>query len=190
VVTDATVYEGGGYHPCKTTIRVRLRETGRSMVADGYRIELRSEGSSYDVEMAIHGLVECTGKGTQTVSDPKAQSAILLGPKSSTYHLILSRAFFSFTCGGRLLLGERSLRRAAGIGKEPATTSFDPSNLEASDPQVRYLKRNGTLMRGSFTANRELDAGPPWPRNLYKYEYKVSWEICRGDSYCSGAKGT
>jgi hypothetical protein len=181
VVTDATVYEGGGYHPCKTTIRVRLRETGRSMVADGYRIELRSEGSSYDVEMAIHGLVECTGK---------AQSAILLGPKSSTYHLILSRAFFSFTCGGRLLFGERSLRRAAGIGREPAITSFDPSNLEASDPQVRYLERNGTLMRGSFAANRELDAGPPWPRNLYKYEYKVSWEICRGDSYCSGAKGT
>jgi hypothetical protein len=55
---------------------------------------------------------------------------------------------------------------------------------------MRYLERNGTLMRGSFTANRELDAGSPWPRDLYQYEYRVSWEICQGGSHCSSAKAT
>lgn len=185
VVTEATVHEGGGYHPCKTTIRVRLREIGRSRLAGGDRVDLRSEGTTYDVEMAVHGLVECTGKGSQTVSDTAAQSAILRGPKSSPYHLILSRAFFSFTCGGRRLLGEKSLGRAVAIGREPEITTFDPSNLETADPQVRYLEQNGTRMSGSFTTTRQLDAGPPWPRNLYTYDYKVAWEICQGGSYCS-----
>jgi hypothetical protein len=175
VVAEGTVHESGGYHPCKTTIRVRLREVTRTAVAGGYRVELVNDRSSYDVEMAIHGLAECTGRGAELVSDDEAQSAFLFGAKSPAYHLVMPRAFFGFTCGGLRL---KTRGRAVEIGKEPPVP-LDPDELETSDPEPRYLERNGTLMRGSFATQKERVIGPPSPQNVFRYDYKVTWEIHR-----------
>jgi hypothetical protein len=40
-------------------------------------------------------------------------------------------------------------------------------------------------MTGSFTTSRQVTVGRQSPQNIYRYDYKVRWEICRGAFYCS-----
>src|SRR5712691_2160928 len=67
VIVDGMSHEPSGYHPYKTTIGLRLRESERVAVPGGFRVPLVSDGSVYDVVTSVHqteGPMLCSGSGT------------------------------------------------------------------------------------------------------------------------------
>jgi hypothetical protein len=185
VVAAAIIHEGGGEHPQKTTVHLRLVETSREQVAGGTRINLRSETTAYDVENAMHGLVDCVGKGHQTVSDKHPLAALLIGPGSTSYHLVVTRALYSFNCGGQVIHGDDSHGRMVGIGTTPPIdlgVLGHGTDVEVGDSQPRSLETGGATMKGAFTAHRHVTTGAH--NGVITYDYDVAWELCRGESFC------
>ena len=71
VIVDGMIYEPSGYHPYKTTISLRLRESERVAVAGGFRVPLVSDGSVYETVTSVHqteGPMLCSGTGTETLT--------------------------------------------------------------------------------------------------------------------------
>jgi hypothetical protein len=185
VVAAAIIHEGGGEHSQNTTVHLRLVETSREQVAGGTRINLRSENTAYDVENSMHGLVDCVGKGHQTVSDKHALSALLIAPGSTSYHLVVTRAFYSFNCGGQVIHGEDSHGRMLGIGTTPPIDLGllgHGTDVEVGDSQPRFLEVGGTRMTGAFKAHHRVNTGAQ--NAVITYDYDVAWELCRGESFC------
>lgn len=111
VIVDGMIYEPGGYHPYKTTINLRLRESERVAVAGGFRVPLASDGSVYEVVTSVHqtdGPKLCSDTGTETLS----------GRRSATWRRKAGSRHTTSRCR------ERSARsRAAGTARPGPTGS-------------------------------------------------------------------
>jgi len=169
VIVDGLIYEPGGYHPYKTTISLHLRESERVAVPGGFRVPLASDGSVYEVQTSVHqtnGPMLCSGTGTETHTGRSIGYVETKGGKA-TYHLALPRAFGAFACGRNHTTGADRFV-IIGLGDPEA------ADIETADTVVRALEAKGSLMKGTFRANKT--------RGPVRYEYDVSWSLTREPS--------
>lgn len=166
VVVDGMIYEPSGYHPYKTAISLRLRESERLAVAGGSRVPLVSDGSVFETVTSVHqreGLMLCSGTGTETLTGRTVGYLETKAGKTS-YHLALPRAFGAFACGRNHTTGaDRWV--VIGLGDPEA------ADIETADPLVRALEAGDRLMKGSFQSKKT--------RGVVRYEYNVSWTVTR-----------
>ena len=166
VIVDGMIYEPGGYHPYKSTINLRLRESEGVAVPGGLRVPLASDGSVYEVQTSVHqtnGPMLCSGTGTETLTARTIGYVETKGGKA-TYHLALPRAFGAFACGRNHTTGANRFV-IIGLGDPEA------ADIETADPVVRALEAGGSLMKGTFRASKT--------RGPVSYEYDVSWTVTR-----------
>jgi hypothetical protein len=164
VVVDGMIREPGGYHPYKTTLKMRLRELQRVAVPGGWRVTLASEGSFSDVVTSVHqesGLLLCSGTGTETLTGRIGYLETRTG--KTTYHLAIPRAFGAFACGGNRAIKRN---RVVVIGRGDP----EAAEIETADSVVRTLEPDGA-MKGSFRSSRTLEP--------VQYEYSVTWSLMR-----------
>jgi hypothetical protein len=166
VIVDGMIYEPGGYHPYKTTISLRLRESERVAVPGGLRVPLVSEGSVYEVVTSVHqtdGPMLCSGTGTETLTGRTVGYLETKAGKTS-YHLALPRAFGAFACGRNHTTGADRFV-IIGLGDPEA------ADIETADPVARALQAGESLMKGSFQARKT--------RGAVRYEYDITWSVTR-----------
>jgi hypothetical protein len=166
VIVDGMIHEPSGYHPYKTTIGLRLRESERVAVPGGFRVPLVSDGSVYDVVTSVHqteGPMLCSGTGTETLT---ARTVGYLETKrtKTSYHLALPRAFGAFACGRNHTTGADRFV-IIGLGDPEA------ADIETADTVVRALEAEGSVMNGSFQSTKT--------RGPVRYQYNVSWSVTR-----------
>jgi hypothetical protein len=169
VIVDGMIHEPSGYHPYKTTIDVRLRESQRVAVAGGSRVPLVSDGSVYQVQTSVHqtdGPMLCSGTGTETLAG-RTVGYVETKAGKATYHLALPRAFGAFACGRNHTTGANRFV-IIGLGDPEA------ADIETADTVVRALEAEGSLMKGTFRASKT--------RGPVSYEYDVSWSVTREPS--------
>jgi hypothetical protein len=166
VIVDGMIHEPSGYHPYKTTIGVRLRESQRVAVAGGFRVPLVSDGSVYEVQTSVHqtdGPMLCSGTGTETLTGLTIGYVETKAGKA-TYHLALPRAFGAFACGRNHTTGaDRWV--VIGVG------DLEAADIETADPLVRTLEAADSVMKGAFQSNKT--------RGAVRYQYSVSWSLTR-----------
>jgi len=166
VEVDGMIHEPGGYHPYLATITLRLREGRRLAIPGGFRVPLISEGSLNEVRTSVHqtdGPMLCSGTGTEPLP---ARAIGYLEAKAGrmTYHLAIPRAFGAFACGlNRAIKRDRVVVIGAG---DP-----EPAEIETVDSALRAVEREGSLMQGSFEAEKT--------RAPVTYHYKVTWSLAR-----------
>lgn len=166
VIVDGMIYEPGGYHPYKTTISLRLRESERVAVPGGFRVPLASDGSVYEVVTSVHqtdGPMLCSGTGTETLTG-RTIGYLETKAGKSTYHLALPRAFGAFACGRNKTTGAD---RIVIIGRGDP----EAADIEMADLVVRRLEAGASVMKGSFRSSKT--------RGPVRYEYDVSWSLTR-----------
>jgi hypothetical protein len=166
VIVDGMIHEPSGYHPYKTTIGLRLRESGPVAVQGGSRVPLVSDGSVYQVQTSVHqtdGPMLCSGTGTETLAG-RTVGYVETKAGKATYHLALPRAFGAFACGRNHTTGADRFV-IIGVG-DP-----EPADIETADPLVRALAAGDSLMKGSFQSKKT--------RGAVRYEYSVSWTVTR-----------
>lgn len=166
VIVDGMIYEPSGYHPYKTTIALRLRESESVAVPGGFRVPLVSDGSVYEVVTSVHqtdGPMLCSGTGTETLTG-RAVGYLETKAGKTSYHLALPRAFGAFACGRNHATGANRFV-IVGLGDPEA------ADIETADPLVRALEAGDSLMKGSFESKKT--------RGVVRYEYNVSWTVTR-----------
>ena len=166
VIVDGMIYEPGGYHPYKSTINLRLRESERVAVPGGLRVPLASDGSVYEVVTSVHqtdGPMLCSGTGTETLTG-RTVGYLETKDGKTRYHLALPRAFGAFACGRNHTTGADRFV-IIGVG-DPAA-----ADIETADPLVRALPAGESVMKGSFQSKKT--------RGVVRYEYNVSWTVTR-----------
>ena len=166
VIVNGMIYEPGGYHPYKTTIGLRLRESERVAVPGGFRVPLVSDGSLYTVQTSVHqtnGPMLCSGAGTEMLTG-RTIGYLETTAGKTTYHLALPRAFGAFACGRNHTTGANRFV-IIGLGDPEA------ADIETADPLVRALEADGSLMKGTFRSAKT--------RGPVRYEYNVSWSVTR-----------
>jgi len=166
VIVDGMIHEPSGYHPYKTTISLRLRESERVAVASGFRVPLVSDGSVFETVTSVHqteGPMLCSGTGTETLTGRTVGYLETKAGKTS-YHLALPRAFGAFACGRNHTTGaDRWV--VIGVG------DLEAADIETADPLVRALAGGDSVMKGSFHSKKT--------RGAVRYEYDVSWSLTR-----------
>jgi hypothetical protein len=166
VIVDGMIYEPGGYHPYKTTISLRLRESERVAVTGGFRAPLVSDGSVYETVTSVHqteGPMLCSGTGTETLTG-RTVGYLEATERKTSYHLALPRAFGAFACGRNHTTG-RDRWVVIGLGDQEA------ADIETADPLVRTLEATDSVMKGAFQSKKT--------RGAVRYEYSVSWSVTR-----------
>jgi len=166
VIVDGMIHEPSGYHPYKTTIDLRLRESARVAVPGGFRVPLVSDGSVYQVQTSVHqtdGPMLCSGTGREALTG-RAIGYVETKAGKATYHLALPRAFGAFACGRNHTTGANRFV-IIGLGDPEA------ADVETADPLVRALEAGGSVMKGSFRSSKT--------RGPVRYEYDVRWSVTR-----------
>jgi hypothetical protein len=166
VIVDGMIHEPSGYHPYKTTIDLRLRESERVAVPGGFRVPLASDGSVFEVVTSVRqtdGPMLCSGTGTETLTG-RTIGYVETKAGKATYHLALPRAFGAFACGRNHTTGANRFV-IIGLGDPEA------ADIETADTVVRALQAGESVMKGAFQSKKT--------RGAVRYEYDVSWSVTR-----------